>query len=338
MALSCHTDRAWAVVPYRAGSLRCACPSPAITRRSDHREHGTSRRRGALPLGADRQQLLVHRGEPPPRPASQPARHPICSGHLHGPARSGAWWRLTPCPQVSPDRLTVRYTGSASAGPRGHEGAAAQVGAVQANRPVPRHGAPIHYYWEATVRGAGERCSITIGFTDRHFKQGHQPGCALRRRRAAAAQAAAPDSAQEARAGGQWLLQLRAGTARPPLPTGASPNALLPRPQVGASELGVPQRQRAEVLRQPRSGHRLRAALRRGGHRRCGVRPCPPRDLLHVSPPWPWWCLPWCPPPNPARRAAVPGGWRAPPRIRAGGPGTAVPWMGSAPPGCPPGD
>eukprot|EP00887_Chlorella_sp_A99_P001255 scaffold14.g1255.t1 len=68
--------------------------------------------------------------------------------------------------EVAKNKLSVRYTGTAT-----HEN---DVGAIQANHPVPRR--RLIYYWEATVVAGGERGSITIGFTDRSFKHGRQPG------------------------------------------------------------------------------------------------------------------------------------------------------------------
>lgn len=46
---------------------------------------------------------------------------------------------------------------------------------VQANHPVPRR--RLLYYFEVTVREATGG-SITLGFSDRAFKQGRHPGCA----------------------------------------------------------------------------------------------------------------------------------------------------------------
>ena len=68
--------------------------------------------------------------------------------------------------QVSKDKRSVRYTGD---GKHGND-----VGSIQGNLPVP-HNQSI-YYFEAVVTEAGERGQIVMGFTDRNFKLGRQPG------------------------------------------------------------------------------------------------------------------------------------------------------------------
>ncbi len=48
------------------------------------------------------------------------------------------------------------------------------VGAIQGNRPVPRQRRL--YYFEVTILEAGERGRIGVGFSDKGFKMGKQPG------------------------------------------------------------------------------------------------------------------------------------------------------------------
>ena len=71
--------------------------------------------------------------------------------------------------QVEKDKLTVRYTGQGA-----HNN---DVGAIQGNRPVPRKRRV--YYYEVTVLDAGEKGLIGVGFADKNFKMGKQPGCVL---------------------------------------------------------------------------------------------------------------------------------------------------------------
>ncbi|CAA7057842.1 unnamed protein product [Microthlaspi erraticum] len=70
---------------------------------------------------------------------------------------------------VSPDKLSVKYTG---AGQHSHD-----VGAVQANKPAPfkRYG----YYFEIYVKNAGAKGQISIGFTTNSFRIGRHPGWEL---------------------------------------------------------------------------------------------------------------------------------------------------------------
>ncbi|KAK9806165.1 hypothetical protein WJX72_003712 [[Myrmecia] bisecta] len=68
--------------------------------------------------------------------------------------------------EVSKDKLTVRYTGNGA-----HTN---DVGSIQGNRPVPRK--QLLYYFEITVLDRGENCKIGVGFTDKNFKLGRQPG------------------------------------------------------------------------------------------------------------------------------------------------------------------
>lgn len=67
---------------------------------------------------------------------------------------------------VERDRLTVRYTGDGR-----HT---SDVGAVQANRPVPKR--RLIYYFEVTVLDEGMRAKVAVGFADKTFKLNRQPG------------------------------------------------------------------------------------------------------------------------------------------------------------------
>ncbi|XP_057974667.1 ran-binding protein M homolog [Malania oleifera] len=67
---------------------------------------------------------------------------------------------------VSTDKLSVQYTG---VNMHGYD-----VGAVQANRPAPVK--RLVYYFEITVRNAGAKGQIAIGFTTESFKMRRQPG------------------------------------------------------------------------------------------------------------------------------------------------------------------
>lgn len=67
--------------------------------------------------------------------------------------------------EVGKDKLSVKYNGPAQ-----HDN---DVGSIQANHPVPRR--QLVYYFEVTVREANGG-SITLGFSDRNFKQGRHPG------------------------------------------------------------------------------------------------------------------------------------------------------------------
>ncbi|XP_011628600.1 ran-binding protein 10 isoform X2 [Amborella trichopoda] len=67
---------------------------------------------------------------------------------------------------VSTDKLSIQYTGEAL---HGHD-----VGAVQSNCPAPTK--RLVYYFEIFVRDAGQKGSISIGFTNERFKMRRQPG------------------------------------------------------------------------------------------------------------------------------------------------------------------
>ena len=67
---------------------------------------------------------------------------------------------------LSKDRLTIRYVGE---GRHGND-----VGAIQADRPVPSRKAV--YYFEVTVLDQGEMSRIAIGFSTKNFKLTRQPG------------------------------------------------------------------------------------------------------------------------------------------------------------------
>ncbi len=68
--------------------------------------------------------------------------------------------------QVDKDKLTVRYTGQGA-----HNN---DVGAIQGDQPAPRRKRV--YYYEIHVNEAGERGLIGVGFADKNFKMGKQPG------------------------------------------------------------------------------------------------------------------------------------------------------------------
>lgn len=68
---------------------------------------------------------------------------------------------------VSKDKLTVKYTG--------HGTGTKDVGCVQANQCVPRQ--ELAFYFEVTVKDAGERGRICIGLSDNRFPHGRLPGC-----------------------------------------------------------------------------------------------------------------------------------------------------------------
>lgn len=67
---------------------------------------------------------------------------------------------------VSRDMLSVRYTGLQLHGN--------DVGAVQANLPAPTN--RVIYYFEMTVKNAGAKGNVAIGFTPTGFKTYRQPG------------------------------------------------------------------------------------------------------------------------------------------------------------------
>lgn len=68
--------------------------------------------------------------------------------------------------EISKDKLTVRYVGEGR-----HDN---DVGAIQANRPVPVK--QLVYYYEVTVLDQGEYSRISVGFSDKNFKLTRQPG------------------------------------------------------------------------------------------------------------------------------------------------------------------
>mmetsp|Transcript_5724 Transcript_5724/g.14243 ORF Transcript_5724/g.14243 Transcript_5724/m.14243 type:complete len:478 (-) Transcript_5724:162-1595(-) len=68
--------------------------------------------------------------------------------------------------KVSKDKLSVQYVGKGS-----HSN---DVGAIQADLPVPSD--VLIYYYEVTVKDAGERGVIAVGFADVHFRLSRQPG------------------------------------------------------------------------------------------------------------------------------------------------------------------
>lgn len=67
---------------------------------------------------------------------------------------------------VSMDKMSVQYVGSSQHG--------YDVGAVQANCPAPTK--RIAYYFEMTVKNAGQKGQVAIGFTTKEFNLRRQPG------------------------------------------------------------------------------------------------------------------------------------------------------------------
>ncbi|GFH07053.1 uncharacterized protein HaLaN_01799, partial [Haematococcus lacustris] len=67
--------------------------------------------------------------------------------------------------EVQRDRLSVKYVGEGR-----HS---LDVGAVQANHPVPAH--QLVYYYELTCVDQGEHRKIAIGFAEKGFKLNRQP-------------------------------------------------------------------------------------------------------------------------------------------------------------------
>ncbi|PKA65066.1 E3 ubiquitin-protein ligase RKP [Apostasia shenzhenica] len=67
---------------------------------------------------------------------------------------------------VSTDKMSVQYVGSPQHG--------YDVGAVQANCPAPTR--RIAYYFEMTVKNAGQKGQVAIGFTTKEFNLRRQPG------------------------------------------------------------------------------------------------------------------------------------------------------------------
>ncbi|XP_057532484.1 ran-binding protein M homolog [Amaranthus tricolor] len=70
---------------------------------------------------------------------------------------------------VSTDKLTVKYT---NVNLHGHD-----VGVIQANCPAPVK--RLVYYFEMTVKNAGTKGQVAIGFTSENFKMRRQPGWEL---------------------------------------------------------------------------------------------------------------------------------------------------------------
>ncbi|RWW86435.1 hypothetical protein BHE74_00004790 [Ensete ventricosum] len=67
---------------------------------------------------------------------------------------------------VSTDKMSVQYVGTPQ---HGHD-----VGVVQADCPAPTR--RLVYYFEMTVKNAGQKGQVAIGFTMQHFKMRRQPG------------------------------------------------------------------------------------------------------------------------------------------------------------------
>ncbi|KAG6486081.1 hypothetical protein ZIOFF_054651 [Zingiber officinale] len=67
---------------------------------------------------------------------------------------------------VSTDKMSVLYNETPQ---HGHD-----VGVVQADCPAPTR--RLAYYFEMTVKNAGQKGQVTIGFTMQHFKMRRQPG------------------------------------------------------------------------------------------------------------------------------------------------------------------
>ncbi|XP_074561534.1 ran-binding protein M homolog [Curcuma longa] len=67
---------------------------------------------------------------------------------------------------VSTDKMSVHYNGTPQ---HGHD-----VGVVQADCPAPTR--RLAYYFEMTVKNAGQKGQVAIGFTMQHFKMRRQPG------------------------------------------------------------------------------------------------------------------------------------------------------------------
>ncbi|URE41785.1 SPRY [Musa troglodytarum] len=70
---------------------------------------------------------------------------------------------------VSTDKMSVQYVGTPQ---HGHD-----VGVVQADCPAPTR--RLAYYFEMTVKNAGQKGQVAIGFTMQHFKMRRQPGAEL---------------------------------------------------------------------------------------------------------------------------------------------------------------
>lgn len=68
--------------------------------------------------------------------------------------------------EICKEKLTLRYVGDSR-----HSN---DVGAIQANKPVPARA--LVYYFELTVLDRGEHGKIAIGFSDKSFKLTRQPG------------------------------------------------------------------------------------------------------------------------------------------------------------------
>lgn len=70
---------------------------------------------------------------------------------------------------ISPDKLSLKYTGVAQ---HGHD-----VGVVQANKPAPCK--RLAYYFEIYVKDAGVKGRVAIGFTTDSFRTARQPGYSI---------------------------------------------------------------------------------------------------------------------------------------------------------------
>ncbi|KAG6532298.1 ran-binding protein M homolog [Zingiber officinale] len=116
----------------------------------------------------------------------EPANNPIDLSRLASRWRSRDEWRKMiqemdsePMPShlnttnssglfhiVSTDKMSVHYNGTPQ---HGHD-----VGVVQADCPAPTR--RLAYYFEMTVKNAGQKGQVAIGFTMQHFKMRRQPG------------------------------------------------------------------------------------------------------------------------------------------------------------------
>ncbi|KAG6536595.1 hypothetical protein ZIOFF_001653 [Zingiber officinale] len=116
----------------------------------------------------------------------EPANNPIDLSRLASRWRSRDEWRKMiqemdsePMPShlnttnssglfhiVSTDKMSVHYNGTPQ---HGHD-----VGVVQADCPAPTR--RLAYYFEMTVKNAGQKGQAAIGFTMQHFKMRRQPG------------------------------------------------------------------------------------------------------------------------------------------------------------------
>ncbi|CAN1235473.1 Ran-binding protein M homolog [Linum perenne] len=85
--------------------------------------------------------------------------------NLEMPTKLGAASRYA---VVSPDKLSVKYTHVS-------KNNNIDVGAVQANKPVPVSGTSV-YYFEMRVKNAGNKGCIAIGFTPEGYDLTREPG------------------------------------------------------------------------------------------------------------------------------------------------------------------